>query len=217
MNIGIDIDDTIANTSQTTLAYAHKYVLEVLKRPIQMNEYTGNSIVSSLKTLLNWTTEEIYGFWEKHYEIIIKETTPKEFASETIKQLSKNNKIILITSRLELFSNKIEDITKEWLKKNDIYYDKLIMNAEDKLKPIKENDIKLFIDDNCKHCTISANANIKTLMMDTKSNEKLKDEKIIRVYTWPQIMQEYNKIKEKNNKNITKTLQKTIDLHQKKC
>ena len=44
MNIGIDIDDTIANTFATIDKYAKEYTEKVLKREFKINEYIINGI-----------------------------------------------------------------------------------------------------------------------------------------------------------------------------
>ena len=98
-----------------------------------------------------------------------------------------------------LKDNNIEQITKDWLKENNVEYDKLIINAKEKLKFVKENNIEIFIDDSCRNCKdIAYNSNAKVFIMDTRVNQNLEDEKITRVYSWPHLYKEIKKLKEEN-------------------
>ena len=119
---------------------------------------------------------------------------------DIIKELKESgDKIYLITARWNLKDNNIEQITKDWLKENNVKYDKLIINAKEKLKFVKENNIEIFIDDSCRNCKdIEYNSNAKVFIMDTRVNQNLEDEKITRVYSWPHLYKEIKKLKEEN-------------------
>jgi len=45
MNIGIDIDDTMTNTSEIIIAYGQKYDIEVLKRDGSLKNDSGNDFI----------------------------------------------------------------------------------------------------------------------------------------------------------------------------
>ena len=183
MNIGIDIDDTISETYATLLEYAQKYTIEELKRsPIIKSFNTEDHLY--IENMHNWNENETARFWKKYYEEIIKKVNIKTFAANIIKNLKDNN---------------IEQITKDWLKENNVEYDKLIINAKEKLKFVKENNIEIFIDDSCRNCKdIAYNSNAKVFIMDTRVNQNLEDEKITRVYSWPHLYKEIKKLKEEN-------------------
>lgn len=84
------------------------------------------------------TTNETARFWKKYYEEIIKKVNIKTFAANIIKELKESgDEIFLITARWNLKDNNIEQITKDWLKERR-EYDKLIINAKEKLKFVKE-------------------------------------------------------------------------------
>ena len=92
-------------------------------------------------------------------------------------------------------------MTKEWLNKNDIYYDKLILtNAYDnsaKTKKCLEYNIDIMIDDSVRICNDCANNGIRTLLMNTIHNKH--ESSIFRVNNWKEI---YEYIKEYKNKKI---------------
>lgn len=199
MNIGIDIDDTISETYATLLEYAQKYTIEELKRsPIIKSFNTEDHLY--IENMHNWNENETARFWKEYYEEIIKKVNIKTFAANIIKELKESgDKIFLITARWNLKDNNIEQITKDWLKENNVEYDKLIINAKEKLKFVKENNIEIFIDDSCRNCKdIAYNSNAKVFIMDTRVNQNLEDEKITRVYSWPHLYKEIKKLKEEN-------------------
>ncbi len=194
MNIGIDIDDTISNTYETVIPYAQKYTIEELHRSGVFNQ--EHDLVTHIyaKYLHNWSDDEEETFWYKYYTQILKEVSVKSLASENIKKLIKNNKIYLITARWENEKKEIEQVTRKWLKENDIIYDKLILNAEDKVEIAQKNNIDVFIDDSFRNCKALSDAGIRTFIMDSKVNGKFNDERITRVYSWPHVCQEISKI-----------------------
>ena len=195
MNIGIDIDDTISETFEALLPYSQKYTIEDLKREsnIDINkDYLNHLYIESAS---GWNDLETKNFWEKYYGDILKEVNIKKFASEVINKLKKNgNKIYLITARWDIPNISTKQITENWLIKNNVMYDKLFMNASDKLQLVKENNIDLFIDDSYKNCKeVSENTNTKVYMMTSMVNKDLEDKTIKRVFSWPEIDNLINK------------------------
>lgn len=199
MNIGIDIDDTISDTYTTLLEYAQKYTIEELKKSpiLDHMKMTNHSYIEAMH---HWTKEETLKFWEKYYAEILKKIHIKTFATEKIKKLKeKGNRIYLITARWDMENDNVKEITLEWLRKNDVQYDEFFMNAEEKLKIVKDKNIDVFVDDSFDNCkSIAYGSNAKVYLMDTRVNQNLKDEKITRVYSWPHVYQEIKKLKEEN-------------------
>lgn len=189
MNIGIDIDDTISDTFEALLAYSQKYTIEDLKREsnIDINkDYLNHLYIESAS---GWNDLETKNFWEKYYEDILKAVNIKNFASKVINNKRKNgDKIFLITARWDMPNFDTKKLTENWLLENNVQYDKLFMNASDKVQLVKENNIDLFIDDSFNNCKqISENTNAKVYMMTSLVNKNLGDKKIKRVFSWPEI------------------------------
>jgi len=189
MNIGIDIDDTIAETFETLIPYAQKYTIEDLKRKSNISLSGDLSDHFYIVYVNGWKDSEAIDFWEKYYAEILRKLNIKKFAAEVINKLKqKGHKIYLITARWDMRADNVKEITEEWLKDNDVVYDELIINASDKLKIAKEKHIDIFIDDSFNNCrSISDETNAKVYLMDTKINEKLSDHNIKRVYSWPEL------------------------------
>lgn len=194
MNIGIDIDDTISNTYETVIPYAQKYTIEELHRSGVLDRSGEFTTHKYTKVLHNWNEEEENTFWEKYYVLMLPKIAAKALASESIKRLSDKNKIYLITARWDNAEKEVSEITKKWLEKNEIVYDKLILNAESKLEACKKYNIDIFIDDSFSNCKTLLENGIKTFIMDSQVNQKYNDEKITRVYSWPHVCQEVSKI-----------------------
>lgn len=194
MNIGIDIDDTIAKTSEQTDIYAKEYTENVLKRKF---EFRKIEILDPMwaRHLYGWSDEEDKNFWNLYYEKVMENVKPKHDAIEIINELSKENKIIIITARWDRESGIISEITKKWIEKYNINYDKLFIGHLDKRDIVKENDIELFIDDSFKTCKQISEIGVRTFIMDSRINKEMEDDKLERVFSWKEIAK---KIKEVN-------------------
>lgn len=193
MNIGIDIDDTIAKTFEQIDICAKIYTEKNLKKEFKL--HNENEILDPMwiKYLYNWTKEEEIKFFDLYYEKIIEEAEIKEDVAEVINRLSKKHNIILITARWDNKDKVINQITQNWLEKYKINYNKLFLGHVDKTQIAKESKIDIFIDDNFKTCKQISELGIKTLMMDSRLNKNLEDEKIKRVYSWKEIEEYFNK------------------------
>ena len=197
MNIGIDIDDTIANTYEILFNYAQNYTIEDLKRSGKIDRNKKLYTHMYCTALHNWTEEEEKDFFDKYYETILNEVKPKKYSIEVINKLKEeNNNIYIITARFDSDKFNVEETTKSWLEKYGIKYDELFLNIDNKAKMAKENDLDIFIDDSFKNCKELLDIGIKTYIFDTRINESLEYEKLERVYSWPHLYQEIEKIKD---------------------
>ena len=195
MNIGIDIDDTIANTYDVLFNYAQNYTINDIGKEIK--DVNRNIITHMYCTNFhNWNKKEDKEFLDKYYEKTVLKVQPKMYAVENIKRLKESgDKIYLITARFLSDKFDVEKLTKDWLEKYGIPYDKLILNSQNKVIAAKENDIDIFVDDSIKNCTEMANVGIKTYMMDTIINKDFESEDIERVYSWPHLYQKIENYK----------------------
>lgn len=193
MKLGIDIDDTISDTYEVLFNMAQKYTIEELKRVGDINKekcYTHHYI----EFIHKWNDQENNDFWKKYYLDMIKLIKPKTCAVEYLRKINKQNEIYLITSRFK----EAEELTKEWLDKYNIPYKKLIFAGENKLQAMEQNKIDIFIDDSFENCKTISKHGIKTFMMDSRTNSLIdtESEDFIRVYSWPHVYYEINKLKE---------------------
>ena len=111
MNIGIDIDDTISQTSEETDKWAKEYTEKILKRKFELQDIEILDPIWA-KYLYNWSIEENDEFWDLYYEKIMENVKPKEDAIKIINELALENNIIIITARWEKENGIIEKITE---------------------------------------------------------------------------------------------------------
>ena len=195
MNIGIDIDDTISNSFESVFTNAQRFDIELGYNgtPKLYGKIPNHNYIETMYS--HWTKEQTSIFWERYFKDMLTIATPKDCVSEIFQKLKEEkNNIILITSRYEYLpnSNIVEEHTKQWLIKNKIPYDKLVMNAQNKLIASKENNIDLFIDDSVEHCRDVQSGKIKTFLYTSICNQAIDAPDLERVYSWVQI---YNKCK----------------------
>ncbi len=193
MIIGIDIDDTIADTNEMIFNYAQEYTINVLKKEPILRDGTCNTH-KYVQFFHDWKEGDDIQFFNEYYERVISNIKPKTLAVEYLQKLHEDgHKIVLITARWETDKFDVRKTTEEWVKNNNVPCDKLIINAENKLIAAQNENIDLFIDDSFSNCQMVSKSGIKTFLMDTRANSGLKDENIERVFSWPHI---YMKIEE---------------------
>lgn len=191
MNIGIDIDDTIANSFETVFADSQKFDIEVVGNNGALRNMGKTEDHHYIEAIYNWSEEQYEQFWITYLMKYITKSQPKIDAPEVIQKLKEEgHKIYIITSRYEneVYPNVIMP-TKEWFMKNKIPYDELVMDVQEKAKACKKYGIDLFIDDSITHCRNIEKEGIKTLVYTTTMNQAVEVEKegLTRAYSWPQI------------------------------
>lgn len=165
MKIGIDLDDTICNTTEIVQEYLKKY--------------SKNQKINSLDIMNDEDLKQT--FFTKYLKEIYENAIIKPNASEVIKRIrNRGNKIYIITARrndyVPTVSNVIE-IIKEWLQKNNIEVDGIIISShgERKAQMCEENNIDLMIDDNPYNYKKITELGKKCILFDDKERYDLKD------------------------------------------
>lgn len=186
MRIGIDIDNVISNFDE-----------ELLKEYIKHDEELRSTGIINTNAdyirrgMFDWTEDEEKTFYKENIERIAKNLNIIDGAKEYIDKLKQDgHKIYIITGRDNGDYSDPYTMTKEWLKKFNIYYDKLILtntyknDKHGKTEKCKEYNIDIMIDDSWHICRDCIENNITTLLMDTQYN---REEDIKRVYNWKEI------------------------------
>lgn len=193
MIIGIDIDDTTFITVNSMIKYADIYNTQILGKTQTSKKFGSIPNRYYLKSIYGWDEKTKLDFFDLYYKNVLEECTVMPNADKVIRELKKKgNEILFITARLTKIKNcNTNDITIKSLQMNNIPYDKLIINACDKLQVCKENKIEVFIEDSYETCKQLEECGIKTYLMTTKMNESIDSGNIERVNDWNEI---YNKI-----------------------
>ena len=194
MNIGIDIDGVLTNMEVWQNEAAAKYMYE---------KYNKSIINDS-----GYDTSEIYGvskkqdqqWWFETYEEYMKQPARKYANEITNKLAQEGNKIYIITARCierdftTMTDEIMQDGIKQWLKENNIKYNKIYFSPEDKTTICKKLKLDIMIEDK-KSSIEEISKIIPVYCFDAKYNKNIAENKnIIRCYNWYDL---YKKIKER--------------------
>lgn len=197
MNIGIDIDGVLTDLERFILDNTTKYCYENsidYEIGIQ-NRRKLNGVAEDVFNYLS--SETIESFWKENSKYYFTQIPIRNYANQVINKLKEKNKIYIITARdnqwglCDELKGKIEETTKIWLEKSNIYYDSLIF-AKDKLNACLKNNIDLIIDDSPVNIK-DLKSKIKVFCFDTNYNKYSKGKNITRVYSWYDILDKFSK------------------------
>lgn len=183
MRIGIDIDNVISNFDEVLM----REFLEHDKLLRNTGVVDDNLDITS--GMFDWSKEEVCDFYYPNIERIVKSLSLIDGSKEYIDKLKSDGHFIYIITGRDNgeYSNPFE-MTKGWLDKYNIYYDKLIFtNAYDKVSKARsclENNIDIMIDDSVSICKACIDNGIVSLLMDKPCN---RSSNITRVYNWKDI------------------------------
>lgn len=196
MNIGIDIDNTISTTRETIMEVAER----LNKENNRINQFDWSYY--NLQKSLGWDNATTQHFLTTYLADIYRQVQPKPNATEVIKELHEEHRIILITSRNQR-NQEITDITLNWLNQHDIAYDKLVMNRTDnmhhfsKLADCLENGVEIMIEDH-HDLAMEISTQLPVILFDYPYNAHLMNDRIIRVQDWLQVKQAIARLSQKN-------------------
>jgi uncharacterized HAD superfamily protein len=163
MTIGLDIDDTMTDSSESYIEYAKKH-FNSEDTVLINNILHGNNI-----------TSEIMNFYDKYLLEILSNVSLKDNVKDVIDRLrTKGHKIILISARGYGLKPEQIDITNTYLQKHDIKVDNIIFKTRDKINACLENSIDLMIDDSVKVLEDLKANGINTLLFNSISNKHMK-------------------------------------------
>lgn len=195
MRIGIDIDNCISNFDDVLLEEYLKHDKELRNTGI-INEEP----YYLTEGMFDWSKEENDEFYYNNIQRIAMSLKPLKDSKEIIDKLKDDgNEIYIISSRDNGEYINPEEMTREWLNKYEIYYDKLILTGKYEKGPVcKENKIDIMIDDSIKNCEdIEANG-VKCFIMNTRYNKQ--ETRFERVKRWDEIYLKISKLYKKDNK-----------------
>ena len=184
MNIGIDIDGVLTDLEKAIIDFGTKMSVEE-KWPIKIDVSKYWEVEA-----LEWTQEQADKFCNKYLVEYVLESKPRMFSEEIIEMLKKEeNNIYIITARNEYgmppeYYGKMQELTREWLKNQDIKYDKLIFARDsEKLHQCIENNVEIMIEDSPNNIE-DISKKIKVIKFDCQYNKQVNGENIITAYSW---------------------------------
>lgn len=190
MRIGIDIDGVLTDIERFILDYGTKYCIEN-NLPININEGEYDECKA-----FNWTEEQAIKFWNEYIVYYATKYKAREFASEIINKLKQEgHEIYLVTARNDYgvpkeYIGRMREFVTQWLKDNNICYDKIIYTEGTKLPYCVGNYIEIMVED-CPENIKDISMKLPVLCYDCQYNKNIEGENITRVYSWYDV---YNKI-----------------------
>lgn len=192
MRIGIDIDGVLTNVEEFSIDYETKFCYENnISYRIKPNEYDDTKAFCI-------SPENSDKFWSQYIKYYATQYRARDFASEVVNKLKEDgHEIYIITARNEYGLTgddygKMRQFVKEWLEKNNIYYDKIVYTEGSKLPYCIGNYIDVMIEDWDKNVK-EISTKIPVLCYNCSYNKDVEGKNITRVYSWYDI---YYKIKE---------------------
>ncbi len=186
-NIGFDLDDVIFNFNDAIQAHFNKKFNKNISREQRVN-YHLDTYYDLTEEQIRQALDDFYPH-EDHMNAL-----PLEDSLDSIKILSENNKLFIVTAR----QDKVSKLTQDWI---DVHFPNIFeeihftnhANLEKrrlKSEIAKEIGINIFIDDSLDNAYDLSDAGIPVLLFDTPWNqiEKL-PELITRVYSWKEILE----------------------------
>ncbi|PIS29089.1 hypothetical protein COT42_06210 [Candidatus Saganbacteria bacterium CG08_land_8_20_14_0_20_45_16] len=172
MNIGIDIDNVIADTYTDLSSFFHNFMGK---------EHTPFEVVE----IMRWRKLLMWRYFARAWRQKVMTTIPLiNGAAPVIREWYQKHNISLVTSRTIIFGRQ----TKKWLKEHDIPYHKL-HHAKETTKYTKVKNCQLFIEDNLEEALVLANHCDKVFLFDQPWNRQpVKPNNIIRVSSWQEIL-----------------------------
>ena len=168
MTIGIDIDDTLTFLHDIKIKTAQNYISNH-----NLNFKLVRSDTHLFSEMFDWPASECDKFWFDEADKMLSEVKPRVFAREFIKKLKNlGHKIIIITARTKELHKDPYQLSCDWLRKNNIYFDELIVGCLDKTQICIDKKIDVFIDDMPSTLVKLQNLGIKTILIENPHNKK---------------------------------------------
>ena len=191
MRIGIDLDGVITDIARFVADYGTKFCYE------NNIEFKLNAGEYDEAKALGISYEHAEKFWNEYLPYYAMKYNAREFAREVIAKLKETNEIYIITARNEdglppESYGHMQEMVVNWLKHQNIAYDKIIFTKGSKLPYCLENNIDVMIEDSPRNI-LDISSKVPVLCFDNQYNEKIDGENITRVYSWYDILKKLEK------------------------
>lgn len=179
MKFCFDLDDVIADTYPQLLAAAIKFDRKNLMHSSAQTDYSltmAHGDYFWFAKILKWSEKNLYDFFQTTYPYFLENCQAYDGSKECLNILRrKKHEIIILSSREYRNYYDVEQLTSDWLSRNDIPYDKLVIGVKNKLTYLSENPVDIFVDDLTDNCLIALKANVPHVfrfVCEYNSNEK---------------------------------------------
>lgn len=183
MKIGIDIDNVLSNFNEV-----------LLKDYLEHDKTLNNSGIihkdEYIRKMFDWDINYEQEYYKNNIERLASFFKPIKNSSKYVNKLKQDgNEIYIISGRDNGEYSDPYSMTINWLKENNIAYDKLILtNAykhQEKADICKEYGIDIMIDDSINVCTKCSENNIECILFETQYNKY--ENRFNRLGSWEEI------------------------------
>jgi uncharacterized HAD superfamily protein len=184
MVIGVDIDETLAETVKVVKEYVKSHRDEFEDPDKLLSDM--HHIIAGHKY-----SNDLKKFLEYIFPDLIENVELKENALIVLEKLkAKGHKIVIITARSDnYFPKGAELITRTYLDNHKVPYDKLIAQTFNKRQACIDNKVEVMIDDSVNGLNLLKDLNIKLLLFNSELNENIETD-IKRMSNWNEIYNE---------------------------
>lgn len=181
MRIGIDIDGTITDLHKEIIKYGMKYNEKINGKGIKdENAYR-------ITEIFDWDNNECLKFKKYIQREVLNIIKPREDVCQCLENLkSLGHDIYIITGRKKDEMKNTYKETWNWLKLNNIIFDKFLIEENNKGIACLKNKIDIYIDDSSKHLKRVFDAGIKEVyIFDNVYNQE--DNHYKRLYSFSEL------------------------------
>ncbi len=185
MRIGIDLDEVLANFLDPLLRFHNEIYSTSLKR----DDFKSYNFWETWGGTREQAIQKVLDFYKSDY---FKNIKPFEGAIESIEELSKDNELLIITSRYKAISEETEKWINKYFPDNfsgihftNEFFDSF--NNKRKHEICLDLEINSLVEDSLEYAQQCASNGINILLMDRPWNRGKLQEGIIRVHSWKEI------------------------------
>lgn len=176
MKIGVDIDGVLADSLPLWVAELNKF--------FNKNKRVEDIHLYEIYRTYDITNDDLALFLERKGRFLMREPAPVAGSSYYLGRLKQIHEICIISAR----DKKYYQETHDWLKKNSLPYDDLLLlGSHEKKEFCLEKDLKLLVEDTLEIGIKVSAAGIPVLLMDAPYNRGALPELVYRKHSWEEI------------------------------
>ncbi|MDD4335443.1 MAG: hypothetical protein PHY77_07540 [Desulfotomaculaceae bacterium] len=176
MKIGVDIDGVLANSLPLWVTELNKF--------FNKNKQLEDIHLYEIHKTYGITFNELKLFLERKGRFLMNEPAPIAGSSYYLGKLKQQHEICIITARDKKYYRE----TYNWLKKNNLPYDELLLlGSHEKKEFCLEKGLKVLIEDTLEIGIKVSAAGIPVLLMDAPYNCGALPELVYRKHSWEEI------------------------------
>lgn len=196
MRIGVDIDGTLNDVYGFYVDYGTKYSVECNLgglRDLGASDYKG---------MYDWSVSAGREFWRKYGLVEMSEIPARAFAAEVLARLKmEGNEVWIVTGRSNsdtlvdgMRGCSWEEITRDWLGRNGIFYERIEFGVKNKAEFCVENNIDVMVEDHPRFLG-DFDGRVRLLVYDAPYNREYRCRNSRRVHSWWEVYREIKEVK----------------------